>query len=262
MGDLSSGVDDADRRNRIRGCLLGGAAGDALGSAVEFQTLAEIRSQFGPQGIEHHDRAYGRVGAITDNTQMSLFTAEGCIRASVRQQTRGICDWPGVIHHALLRWLLSQGERPRRADLKISKDGWLFGLRGLHARRSPGPTCLSSLGDAVRLGMPAVANYRSKGCGGVMGRVPGRTAQLSWLRVAGRHRGFGRGAAAAAPDRCGRVAWDWRSSVARRAREVGDRDRRKRARWGQRRRACPHRPAPVSFASASRACVAPLLDPK
>jgi ADP-ribosylglycohydrolase len=35
-------------RDRYRGCLLGGAVGDALGAGVEFMSLAEIRSRYGP----------------------------------------------------------------------------------------------------------------------------------------------------------------------------------------------------------------------
>ena len=34
----------------FRGCLLGGAVGDALGAPVEFMSLEEIRTRFGPRG--------------------------------------------------------------------------------------------------------------------------------------------------------------------------------------------------------------------
>jgi protein-tyrosine phosphatase len=37
--------------SRIRGCLLGGAVGDALGAPVEFLSLGEIRAKFGPDGV-------------------------------------------------------------------------------------------------------------------------------------------------------------------------------------------------------------------
>ena len=37
--------------SRFKGCLLGGAVGDALGAPVEFMSLAEIRRKFGPEGI-------------------------------------------------------------------------------------------------------------------------------------------------------------------------------------------------------------------
>ncbi|MGB8841599.1 MAG: ADP-ribosylglycohydrolase family protein [Aliidongia sp.] len=67
-------------QNRFRGCLLGGAVGDALGAPVEFMTSAGIAGHFGQQGIRDFVPAYGRRGAITDDTQMTLFTAEGRTR--------------------------------------------------------------------------------------------------------------------------------------------------------------------------------------
>ena len=38
-------------RDRYRGCLLGGAVGDALGACIEFASLAHIRRQYGPAGV-------------------------------------------------------------------------------------------------------------------------------------------------------------------------------------------------------------------
>ena len=89
---------------RCRGCLLGGAVGDALGAPVEFKTYAQIIAQFGVGGIRDFAPAYHWIGAITDDTQMTLFTAEGLLRACVRYNQRGICHTPTVVHHAYLRW--------------------------------------------------------------------------------------------------------------------------------------------------------------
>jgi ADP-ribosylglycohydrolase len=102
-------VTEISRLGRFTGCLLGGAIGDALGAPVEFMSLPEIRRQFGPEGIRHYAPAYGRPGAITDDTQMTLFTAEGLIRARQRHRNRGICDPAMVVWHAYLRWLGTQG---------------------------------------------------------------------------------------------------------------------------------------------------------
>lgn len=157
---------------RVRGCLLGGAAGDALGAPVEFLSLAEIRQRFGPAGIRDYALAYGRIGAITDDTQMTLFTAEGLLRAWVRGMLKGLCHPPGVIHHAYLRWLLTQSAHPRNPSVEIGKDGWLFSLEALHEQRAPGNTCLSALRNTQGFGAPAVARNGSKGCGGVMRVAP------------------------------------------------------------------------------------------
>lgn len=162
---------DLTLADRIRGSLLGGAVGDALGAAIEFMSLSEIRNRVGPSGARDYAPAYGRRGAITDDTQMSLFTAEGVIRAWVRFQERGISGVSGVIHHAYFRWLLTQRERPT-ADIKIGTDSWLFATRGLHSRRAPGNTCLGALREATEIGQPPVARNDSKGCGGVMRVAP------------------------------------------------------------------------------------------
>lgn len=160
----------AFQQSRFRGCLLGGAVGDALGAPVEFLSMPEIIQQFGPRGIRDLATAYGRVGAITDDTQMTLFTAEGLIRAAVRHETKGICDIASVVHHAYLRWLRTQGETSTREAIPLGMDGWLIGLLPLWSRRAPGNTCLHSLREARHFGDRAV--NESKGCGGVMRIAP------------------------------------------------------------------------------------------
>jgi len=54
------------RLSRIKGSLLGGAVGDALGAGIEFLNLDEIRALHGERGIENYIKAYGRFGAVTD----------------------------------------------------------------------------------------------------------------------------------------------------------------------------------------------------
>lgn len=161
-----------DHVSKVRGCLLGGAVGDALGAPVEFMSLNEIRRSFGADGLQEMDPAYGRVGAITDDTQMTLFTAEGLIRAQVRYAGRGICHPPSVIHHALLRWLHTQGETspafPKFDD--AWPDGWLVQQKELFALRAPGMTCLSALKASKRFGDEA--RNDSKGCGAIMRIAP------------------------------------------------------------------------------------------
>ena len=74
-------TDDHTLLDRAAGCLLAGAAGDALGAPVEFIDRPAILRRFGPAGIRDYAPAYGGIGKITDDTQMTLFTAEGCLRA-------------------------------------------------------------------------------------------------------------------------------------------------------------------------------------
>lgn len=156
-----------ERLDRIRVCLLAGAAGDALGAAVEFMNWTSSRQQFGVQGIRDFVPAYGKLGAITDDTQMMLFTAEGLLRANVSQRANGFCGSRALIHQALLRWYRTQGGKPK---IDIEQNGWLIAEQDLWSRRAPGMTCLSALGASKALG--DFAHNDSKGCGGVMRVAP------------------------------------------------------------------------------------------
>lgn len=155
-------------RSRFRATLLAGAVGDALGAPIEFDSRQEIVARHGPSGLRDFAPAFGRTGSITDDTQMTLFTAEGLLRAHVRGCLKGITSVPGVTRHAYLRWLETQGET---APEEVGHDGWLWQVRALHARRAPGNTCLAALRAPLREGSFAARND-SKGCGGVMRAAP------------------------------------------------------------------------------------------
>jgi ADP-ribosyl-[dinitrogen reductase] hydrolase len=156
---------------RAAGCLLGGAVGDALGAPVEFLGLDEIQARFGAEGVTGLASAYGRRGAVTDDTQMTLFTAEGLIRADNVRRTGGADDPVPVLHRAYVRWLATQGGRTPDSRASDRPDGWLASLRELKARRSPGTTCLTAL-ESGRWGSPEERINGSKGCGGVMRVAP------------------------------------------------------------------------------------------
>jgi ADP-ribosylglycohydrolase len=155
--------------DRTRGCLLGGAVGDALGAPVEFISLRQIRDRYGPDGITDLDRSYGRVGAITDDTQMTLFTADGLLRWIAAGQGTPTGDARPHLYRAYLRWLDTQD-----ADVPshlYGERGWLHRVEALHEPRAPGTTCL----DALRSGGMGTRDQplnHSKGCGGVMRAAP------------------------------------------------------------------------------------------
>jgi ADP-ribosylglycohydrolase len=160
-----------DWSERAAGCLLGGAVGDALGAPIEFLGLEEIRAEHGPDGVTGFEPAYGRRGALTDDTQLSLFTAEGLIRADNVRRAGGADDPLPPLHRAYLRWLATQGGRPAGSRAVDLPDGWLFSLPELRDRRAPGTTCLSAL-ESGRWGSPDRQINGSKGCGGVMRVAP------------------------------------------------------------------------------------------
>lgn len=172
----------AARRSRVRGCLLGGAVGDALGNPVEFLSLAGIRRAHGDQGIRGLvPDGEGVTGRITDDTQMTLFTVEGLIRAHSRAMSKGVGGAEtAIVRNAYLRWLDTQNHPappPRTGDDPV-RTGRLRQHRWLYARRAPGNACLTGLGQGHvpeptgPLGTPGPVNTGSKGCGTVMRSAP------------------------------------------------------------------------------------------
>ena len=153
-------------QDRTIGCFLGGAIGDALGAGIEFWSLGRLREEFGPAGVTGFVEAYGRRGAITDDTQMTLFTADGLVKASIKRRSREAVDLPTTIFWSYQQWLATQERRGER-----SGTGWLAGVPGLWSSRAPGITCLSALRSGV-VGTVDEPINDSKGCGGVMRVAP------------------------------------------------------------------------------------------
>jgi len=163
----------------IRGCLFGGAVGDALGYAVEFIEDYVIFERYGSEGITEY--ALDKVtckALISDDTQMTLFTANGLLVGDTRGCMRGVQGWPRVyVAMAYQDWLYTQtGSYENRAERGYNQRSWLCDVPELYARRAPGNTCLSALSEAARTGH--IEDYienpknNSKGCGGVMRIAP------------------------------------------------------------------------------------------
>ena len=165
-----------ETRDRIRGCLIGGAAGDALGYAVEFMSEKEIRSAFGEKGITGYKRDEKTYKAlISDDTQMSLFTANGILFWETRGMLRGIAGSADkYLTFSYKDWLWTQ-EHPFGKWPEVS-NSWILDLPELYSRRAPGNTCLSALKqlDPRNNDRSFCMNpiNSSKGCGGVMRVAP------------------------------------------------------------------------------------------
>jgi ADP-ribosylglycohydrolase len=160
------------KRNQehYRGCLIGGAIGDAFGYAVEFLSIDTIREKYGQAGITDLVCAESGLAEITDDTQMTLFTAEGILRASKNGEDKNIEQASQSVYHAYLRWLVTQGN-PKFEEYEWIYDVWLLEVKELHHRRAPGNTCLSALLSKERGTFEKPLN-NSKGCGGVMRVAP------------------------------------------------------------------------------------------
>jgi ADP-ribosylglycohydrolase len=164
-------------RARVRGCLLGGAVGDALGYPIEFASLDRIRASHGRHGVTGYvPGAHGALGLISDDTQMTLFTVEALITAHAREREKGIGGaWSLLLRHAYERWLETQS-KPAPGD--NATDG-LIAEPWLYARRAPGNACLSGVAQMYAPdpwleldGKPGPVNPDSKGCGTVMRSAP------------------------------------------------------------------------------------------
>ena len=163
---------DMDRNkqlDKIRGSLIGGAVGDALGYPVEFiNSYMGIQKRYGENGITRLDTTQwwlpdeenSSKAWISDDTQMTLFTACGLLNAKAQGAAPkyAICK-------AYFEWYYTQiGKRSGR-----HKECWIGDVPELNNRRAPGQTCITALQDILR-GKDPYNN--SKGCGGIMRTAP------------------------------------------------------------------------------------------
>lgn len=180
--------------DKYRGCLLGGAAGDALGYAIEFDREEAIAARYGSHGIRDYQLDERGLAPFSDDTQMTLYTANSllCSLAALSAQASGGTqdsgDGPTLVSPTLapatlpsptalaayapaqmaqfyVEWMYTQVSPFPLAEPKA----WISSLPELFASRAPGVTCMNAC-DAMASGAKAVNN--SKGCGGIMRMAP------------------------------------------------------------------------------------------
>ncbi len=149
---------------RYRGCLLAGGVGDQLGNDVEFMSHSRMLEVYGPDGVREMSQH------ITDDTQMTLFTAEGMLMGLKHGM-----PMPACVYQSYLDWYATQMGSAKGGVFR--KESALMQEERLFVRRAPGNTCLSALGGGD-MGLIDKPINRSKGCGGVM-----RTAPCGLLKV-------------------------------------------------------------------------------
>lgn len=170
-------------QDAIRGCIFGGAVGDALGYPVEFLSENSIFSKYGSKGITAYEKNPQTGKAIiSDDTQMTLFTANGLLVGDTSGAIRGIPERPRhYVARAYLDWLKTQEPSLQKVNMceRHTNEGgssWLLDVPELFARRAPGNTCLSALGEE-KIGKSfddyvKAKRNNSKGCGGIMRVAP------------------------------------------------------------------------------------------
>jgi ADP-ribosyl-[dinitrogen reductase] hydrolase len=151
-------------RSRLAGCLFAGALGDALGYRVEFDDVSKIVDVHGPAGVTD-PRTHGKA-IVSDDTQMTLFTLEGLLRAARAGQ-----PVHAAMELAYRDWLHTQRAESPEAQARAER---LTDFAMLYAKRAPGVTCLDALGalGALTAGHTGNARNHSKGCGSVMRAAP------------------------------------------------------------------------------------------
>lgn len=167
------GEKEEERKRRvkdcIRGSLMAGAAGDALGYPVEFMSRNAILARYGDKGITRFKLDSDGKALVSDDTQMTLFTANGMLMGLTRGYMRGIGGDPkNYVGGAYIDWYYTQtvNKVSERDDFHYT---WLRDLPELAYRRAPGITCLNACESL--LAHRDVEN-NSKGCGGIMRVAP------------------------------------------------------------------------------------------
>jgi ADP-ribosyl-[dinitrogen reductase] hydrolase len=162
---------------RILGCLFGGALGDALGYPLEFKAWADIREKFGETGLVEPHAPGGRL-VVSDDTQMTLYTADGLLAGITPGAARDADQILARIRGAYLAWFRSQREE------WVTGPTGLGQYRELWTVRAPGSTCLSALRAGGR-GTPQAPINDSKGSGALV-----RVAPLGLLPAIGADEAF------------------------------------------------------------------------
>ena len=128
-----------DKRDRIRGAMIGCAAGDALGYPVEVLSEATIIERYGLRGITDYDLDENGNARITADTQLMLLSANGILFAHTRGALRGIMAPVYQYFDAFyLDWYrLQTTERASR-----SRVGWISAYPALSAQRALSPTVM------------------------------------------------------------------------------------------------------------------------
>ncbi len=157
------------QRQKILGCLYGGAAGDALGYPVEFLSLDRIRKTYGEQGLRFYAPTEEGV-VFSDDTQMTLFTLEGLMLWREALRNDPAAKLKNAMFRAYRDWYFTQlPTNARKAAHKARTK--LYSLPMLHNAYAPGITCMRAL-RKKKAGSMDDPDNESKGNGGVMRVAP------------------------------------------------------------------------------------------
>ena len=135
------------KRSAYRGCLLGLAAGDAMGYTVDNRSWEEIQRDYGPNGLLGYDLVNGYAD-VTSYTQLAAFTCNGLLFGLTRGQMLGkMAPFIKYIGLSSREWMLSQ--RPWNQPVRTYC--WLLGREEICRRHCMDTRMLDTL-SRQRLG--------------------------------------------------------------------------------------------------------------
>ncbi len=153
--------------SNYKACLKGGAIGDALGNPIEFDSISSIKKRYGKNGIQDLLVNSKGLAEITDDTQMTMFTADGIIKAIRKAADKTNLPDIRTIFDSYKLWFNTQNNNSHIQQGK----GWIAELKELYARRAPGITCMGAMKANIPGSIEKPLNC-SSGCGGVMRVAP------------------------------------------------------------------------------------------
>ena len=107
------------KKERFAGCLLGAAAGDALGSQVKTMTISQIKDCYGKKGVlKLVPEKHKKIARISDETQTMLFTVHGILWGDAAGIKTGEADCADYVFLALQQWLYTQTGGTSSVDLQ------------------------------------------------------------------------------------------------------------------------------------------------
>ena len=156
------------RLDAYLGCLLGLAAGDAMGYGVDHMTLEQIHAQHGPNGLLGYDLLNG-YAQITSYTQAAAYSCNGLLLGLTRGQMRGTMAPPvRYIAIALQEWARVQGYRREKGALNHC---WISREESMRLRRCM-DTSMMDLLTQQKSGTMEEPRNRYQGPGSLTAAVP------------------------------------------------------------------------------------------
>ena len=127
MLDHDSNLASVSRRNdRIAGCFVGLAVGDALGAPLEFMSRGEVRTRY-PAGLRDMiDSRLWRAGEYTDDTQMALLIAESFLAKKGFE--------PSDLAHRFQTWATTAKDVGVQTRAVVNMAGYLSDSEGCSSR--------------------------------------------------------------------------------------------------------------------------------